>query len=282
MFHPLLIITIFVEINKKNKTMKQIYTLALISLGALQTQAQALNVNGSLESWADGTQSAEGWYMGTTVPEYVVKQTGNAQDGTIYVKLLPKQGNSGNNKVGLLDIDVVGGGTYTISYWYKSEGTDFKFKHWAQVRNNSSDLPGTYTNFQPTDFIAPNTSGTWKQVIITETLPTNATKLRLTFRNYVNSSAALIDNVAIYQGTADVKVNEITGLTVYPNPATDVVTIASNTLSTKFVEIFDIVGKKVMETQTDGTINVSGLNKGVYILNIEENGKKASRKLVIN
>lgn len=275
--------------------MKQIYTMALIALGVIQTQAQTpLNVNGSLESWEDGTQPAEGWYMSSGALEGGIysKQTGDAQDGNVYVKLMPKTGNGGNNNVGLIDVDVTGGETYTISYWYKSEGSDFRFRHWGQFRKNAPNEEGemvdsnignssNFPNFQPSDYVAANTSGDWVQVIITETAPSDAERIRLSFRNFTNSSAALIDNVVIYQGTADIKVNEIAGLSVYPNPATDIVTIASNSLATKSVEIFDIVGKKVMQTQTNGTINVSGLNKGVYILNIEENGKKASRKLVI-
>ena len=48
------------------------------------------------------------------------------------------------------------------------------------------------------------------------------------------------------------------------------------------VQIFDIVGKEVIKSNVmNNTVNVSGLNAGVYIVKITEEGKTATRKLVI-
>ena len=48
------------------------------------------------------------------------------------------------------------------------------------------------------------------------------------------------------------------------------------------VQIFDIVGKEVVKSNVmNNTVNVSGLNAGVYIVKITEEGKTATRKLVI-
>lgn len=92
-----------------------------------------------------------------------------------------------------------------------------------------------------------------------------------------------VDNFvwAPYDPTAAINNNAIDGLRVYPNPAKDIVTIATDAGATKNVQVFDIVGKKVMENTIQNTLNISGLNKGVYILKIEENGKIATKKLVV-
>ena len=52
-------------------------------------------------------------------------------------------------------------------------------------------------------------------------------------------------------------------------------------MGTKTIAIYDMLGKKVLETSTEETVNVSTLTSGVYIMNITQDGKKASRKLVI-
>jgi len=83
------------------------------------------------------------------------------------------------------------------------------------------------------------------------------------------------------EGTASTNENNIEGLKVYPNPASELVNIVSNEIGTKNVAIYDMLGKKVLETSTEETVNVSTLTSGVYIMNINQDGKKASRKLVI-
>ncbi|MEO5776711.1 MAG: T9SS type A sorting domain-containing protein [Flavobacterium sp.] len=77
--------------------------------------------------------------------------------------------------------------------------------------------------------------------------------------------------------------NAITGLRVYPNPVTNgTLFIETSANAEKTVTVFDVLGKKVLSTSTnDNAINVGSLNVGVYIVQITEEGKTASRKLVI-
>lgn len=261
--------------------MKKFYSIALVALATISTQAQTpLNTNGSLEEWNGTTTAPDGWYINATLLTNgaVSKQTGGAQDGNNYIKIVSPT--SSSNNAGLQDIDITAGETYTISYWYKSEGTQFKFRHWGQFRNDSAAISGTFENFQPAGY---NEIGTteWTKVVVSETAPAGATKLRVNFRNYSNSSAAHIDNVIVYQGEpASVKQNDIAGLMIYPNPANDVVTISSNAYAAKNIEIFDVTGKKVLATSTFGSVDISALNTGVYLLKVEENGKVATRKLI--
>jgi hypothetical protein len=75
--------------------------------------------------------------------------------------------------------------------------------------------------------------------------------------------------------------NEIEGLRIYPNPANDIVTISSNTMAVKSVQLFDVTGKQIMNVETSSTINVSSLAKGIYVMKVTEEGKTSTSKLII-
>lgn len=77
--------------------------------------------------------------------------------------------------------------------------------------------------------------------------------------------------------------NQKTLFNVYPNPVTNgLVNINSITNGVKEVLVHNILGKEVINTTiTNNTLNVSGLNSGIYILKITEDGKTATKKLVI-
>jgi len=77
---------------------------------------------------------------------------------------------------------------------------------------------------------------------------------------------------------ADVKKNNIS---VYPNPAVDVIQISNVSSKTKF-EIYSVGGQLVNQGITDGKVNVSKLTKGVYILSLESNGEKSQTKFIKN
>lgn len=76
----------------------------------------------------------------------------------------------------------------------------------------------------------------------------------------------------------------IEGLSVYPNPNnTGKVYITSKLNLEKKVEIFDVLGKKIIDvTLISKELNISQLNPGVYIIKIKEGEATATRKLIIN
>lgn len=83
--------------------------------------------------------------------------------------------------------------------------------------------------------------------------------------------------------TLSVNQNEISGLSIYPNPVTKgTLYITSNSASAKSVAIFDVLGKQVLNAKTsNNAVNVSNLKGGVYILKITEEGKTDTKKLII-
>ncbi|NDP27915.1 MAG: T9SS type A sorting domain-containing protein [Flavobacterium sp.] len=78
--------------------------------------------------------------------------------------------------------------------------------------------------------------------------------------------------------------NEISGLSVYPNPVVNgKLFISSSNNNEKQVAVYNLLGQKVLQTKTtnNSEINVSELAKGAYVLEIKENGASVSKKLMI-
>jgi len=75
----------------------------------------------------------------------------------------------------------------------------------------------------------------------------------------------------------------IEGLSMYPNPVSNgKVYITSKNDLDKEITIFDVLGKKVLQTTINSReLGVSNLSPGVYIIKINEGGATATRKLIV-
>jgi hypothetical protein len=101
-----------------------------------------------------------------------------------------------------------------------------------------------------------------------------------------NATAASSFPIASYMNaTASVKNNAIEGFATYPNPVTNKeFTISSRSTSVKEVAIFNLLGKQVLSSSFSGVksnVDVSTISAGIYILKVTEEGKTATKKLVI-
>jgi Secretion system C-terminal sorting domain len=95
-----------------------------------------------------------------------------------------------------------------------------------------------------------------------------------------------VDDLKITNVFAETLANNsfsISGLNVYPNPVKNgIFYITTDANAERTVTVFDIVGKQVLNTTTsESAINVANLNSGVYMVQITEEGKTATKKLVI-
>lgn len=113
----------------------------------------------------------------------------------------------------------------------------------------------------------------------------------ITFRFYGWNAEATggnfsIDDVVISGEIATMSSSSfdtIDGLTMYPNPLKgDTLFFTSTANVDKSVQIYDILGKEVLNSKViNNTLNVSGLSAGIYVVKITEEGKIATKKLVI-
>lgn len=88
------------------------------------------------------------------------------------------------------------------------------------------------------------------------------------------------DPLVAYIGTEEVE-NEVT-FSVYPNPATDQVTITTDKADN--IIIYNTLGVKVLETVTPATtetIDISALSQGVYFVEVRKGSATRTQKLVI-
>ncbi len=75
----------------------------------------------------------------------------------------------------------------------------------------------------------------------------------------------------------------IDGLSIYPNPvSTGRLYVTSKSVQSKEVEIFDVLGKRVMQASVSGReLSIAALTPGVYIIKVKEGEATATRKLIV-
>ena len=93
-------------------------------------------------------------------------------------------------------------------------------------------------------------------------------------------------SVSAQEGKQNAKIQETTvieGLNLYPNPVSNgKVYISSKNDLDKNIIIFDVLGKKVLQTtMISKELNISNLSPGVYIIKIDEEQATATRKLIV-
>jgi len=100
----------------------------------------------------------------------------------------------------------------------------------------------------------------------------------------------IVNNVVKYywsekeiNGIDDLK-QTFSSVTIYPNPASSEIHILSDTKEITDYVIYNSIGQTVMygTLQDNFTINISGLQSGIYIIRIKADHKVISKKIVIN
>jgi hypothetical protein len=98
-----------------------------------------------------------------------------------------------------------------------------------------------------------------------------------------------IDDINIINAPATSGIRQIADigneLTVYPNPAKDIITIEGLTENkTTAITLSDMLGREIYSqttTSANCVIDVSGLNSGVYLVNMLIEGQHVSKKVVV-
>ena len=102
--------------------------------------------------------------------------------------------------------------------------------------------------------------------------------LDLTNSVYVDS-IVFDNNVPSALGTADFGYANNT-ISLYPNPAQGVLNISSSNSIIK-IEVYDLLGKKVVSNDNASNVNVADLGKGAYIVKVmQENGSVVAKRFI--
>ncbi|WP_405567488.1 T9SS type A sorting domain-containing protein [Polaribacter sp. Asnod6-C07] len=82
------------------------------------------------------------------------------------------------------------------------------------------------------------------------------------------------------ENTANTKDITLVDFEVYPNPATSLLTIKDNSFTIKKIELYNVLGKKVLSTNIN-KINIENLVNGVYLMKLEtEEGNIVTKRIV--
>ena len=272
--------------------MKKLYTLAFMALTAVAMNGQNLVANGGLEIWTDAT-TAEGFPAVTSgtfsANNFVAQESTIKHSGNFSASQLSQ--NSPTQVFGNVEIPVIPGHSYTISYWVLDNEPTTKSRIWsAWVTGTgaaSTDMADNADVLHPTAYTTDSAS--WVEVTQTLIAPATANRFKFQIRTYRASTDVFggkiyYDDLSFTDNTLGVKENAaIAGLKVYPNPVKGGnLYITSDNSASKQVVLYDVLGKQVINTTvSNAPLNVSNLNSGVYIVKITEEGKTATRKLVI-
>ncbi|TLP82650.1 T9SS type A sorting domain-containing protein [Maribacter sp. ACAM166] len=97
----------------------------------------------------------------------------------------------------------------------------------------------------------------------------------------------MVVHVGVYaQDTIDfnnLRNDEIAGFKLYPNPVlADVVYVSTEKNNLKDVRVYDVFGELVLTDRlSTKAMNISRLSPGVYVIQVTENKKSITRKLVV-
>jgi hypothetical protein len=97
--------------------------------------------------------------------------------------------------------------------------------------------------------------------------------------NSVYVDSIVFDTTAPVLGTNDFGYANNT-ISLYPNPANDILNISSSNSITK-IEVYDLLGKKVASNNNAKNVNVAALGKGVYVVKVaQENGSVVAKRFI--
>ena len=160
----------------------------------------------------------------------------------------------------------------------------------------NADTGATFVLEQSTDgganyTVVTGAPATLSYTLTPYTFTVNRTgNVRLRISNSVTSGTAAaprinIDDIAIsnYTGTPTLAANALPGLTVFPNPATDRLTVALPTAAPATVALRDLAGRLVLAPAALGADQQlrlpAALASGVYLLEVRQNGAVAVRRI---
>ena len=113
------------------------------------------------------------------------------------------------------------------------------------------------------------------------TIPNGITmQLVVEVRTNSGSEVLYLDRLVI-DGILGLGDNNQNQFSIYPNPANGYVNITSQTSGDKNVAVFDILGKRVINTTVSERLDISNLTSGMYLVKITQNGVSSTKKLVV-
>ncbi len=181
-----------------------------------------------------------------------------------------------------IDTDTAGASAFTVDFTAANGGSDVLL------------MPGTYWMVAfPNVASGPAGDGRWNWALSDGPAPISSLLIdpQDLFGAGATNWTTLSDLVAgatsfawTMTGEETLGVNdaELAGVSVYPNPASDIVNVkVPSNVELTGVSLYDVLGKKVNADVSNGQVNVAGLSRGIYVINVETNAGTLTEKLII-
>ena len=258
--------------------MKKIFTLLSVVALGISANAQNLLTNpgfeGGLTPWAAGTTASY------SAPAISNADAHNGTNSAGYTSVTATTGFYQN-------VPVVAGKTYVITFWYKATGDGTDGRLWSVYKDASGAAVYTTADastdqFRTNDLFLPAASS-WS--LYTAEMPAGAgvTNLDVAFRAYKNCTLFLVDDVSVQDkstmSTIDIKdFDKKVKMNTLVSDNLTLIELPSKST----VNIYSVDGKLVSSNRVNSgeSINVSQLQKGNYIVTVEDGTNKVSRKIV--
>ena len=189
--------------------------------------------------------------------------------------------------------DVANGTYYSFKFWAKAgQANDSLMKYIVdEIRFWDAEGEGGKLSITKADYY-PGTD--WAQYSFDSIVwPDTAADYQFRIRiNYSGSKGAPVAGDYIMFDNWDLVEMEATGIRefnnfhfdIYPNPASGLVHVATELEGAKTLSVFNMAGQEVLRKQVfelQSVLDVSSLEKGIYMLRITDGVRKRTRKLSI-
>jgi len=252
--------------------MTKLYTLLVCTFlfsAGLFAQTNLL-LNSTFTSGDDWRGDSVGGCTGAELGVYDSSETHTA-DGSGSWKINACDNN--NNRLQSAAAFAIDMDNYTFSFYVK--GTEGQvITPWFFVTGSGNVLPveGDYTII---------TTGAWEQVVRTHDIPA-AANVTARIRLKTADSSINIDDVSLVLSSS-LGVDDFSStdkIELFPNPVKDILSIKSLSIMKK-MEVFNVLGQKVMVLENTNSLNVNELKSGAYILKIvDENDTISTKKFI--
>ncbi len=159
-----------------------------------------------------------------------------------------------------------------------------KFSNWNGGASESNAIQYSFTN---ANFLPSTNPGTWisLDIPLSSFTTANGGLNRNDLAQFVISSdlgIVFYDNLYLHKNTLGVAGFEVSKFKMYPNPASSELTI-QNQSTIDSISIINMLGQEMFKKSTSNTIetiDVSGLNSGVYFIKITSLGVSATERFI--
>jgi len=168
----------------------------------------------------------------------------------------------------------------TLSFWAKSLTADYGLERFQIAIGSSTD---------PTDFTVISSPITYVEAPVEWTQyeydlsAYDGQTIRVGIHYVGNDSFVLQMDSFVVEGTLGINDVQALDMNIYPNPVNgNFVTIQTPVNGVKYVEVFDITGKRLINTSLSvDTLEVSSLSAGMYLIKVTVEGQSKTSKLVV-